>query len=69
MNSHEITDIVAERLRTHFNGAMRPLWADLPDHWKCTWRDDARRFERALARVGLQITEIPDAEKGRNDEQ
>ena len=56
MSDRPLNDILAECLRRHRYGLMRPLWADHPDDaLKQEWIRDADRFLSVLKSAGLVI--------------
>jgi hypothetical protein len=53
-------DVLAEMLRRHRYGLVRPLWQDLPENGmvKTTWLREARRMIEELAKLGWSFGEI-----------
>lgn len=59
MTPDAITEILAQRLRiVHLGGDICPIWEHLSESFRESWRDEARRFQTALAAHGLAITPI-----------
>jgi predicted transcriptional regulator len=50
-----IDDLLGEALYRYVNGAMRPLWADMPEDRKKVWREKGRAiFDFASAREKIE---------------
>jgi len=57
MSEHDLRERIAEALRRHRYGLVRPLWRDLSDNARALWRRRADAYLAVARRAGLALTE------------
>lgn len=56
MGDNRVSDIFAETLRNaRMGGKVRPLFSDLPDHWKDQFRREAADIIHTLRCKGVRV--------------